>query len=170
MRVIKLLTVVFICSALFSAKEREAEKFQCLPCGLACDDTIYVKDGVCSNCKMALVKSNSITFKNIEPSSICEYIKSHPQIILLDVRTKEEFDEKADPDFGTLKNAVNIPIQVLESRLPEIDVYKNREVIVYCSHSHRSPQAAYLLTQNGFTNVKNMTGGMSAFVNSNCKK
>jgi len=34
---------------------------------------------------------------------------------------------------------------------------------VYCSHSHRSPRASYMLSQNGFKNVTNMLGGMSAW-------
>jgi len=90
--------------------------------------------------------------------------------MLLDVRTKEEFEGQANPDFGTLKNAINIPIQILENKLGDIKKYKNREIIVYCSHSHRSPQASYLLTQNGFTHVINMSGGMSTLEKSDCKK
>jgi len=40
---------------------------------------------------MALVKKSTITFNNIQPEDLCEYIKSHPKAVLLDVRTKEEF-------------------------------------------------------------------------------
>ena len=82
-----------------------------MPCGLDCDKAVFDKAGKCSKCQMELVKSSSIIFKSIKPNSICSYIKSHPKTILLDVRTKEEFEGKADPDFGTLKNAINIPIQ-----------------------------------------------------------
>jgi len=39
--------------------------------------------------------------------------------------------------------------------------YKGQEVIVYCSHSHRSPRASYFLTTHGFKNVKNVSGGVS---------
>jgi rhodanese-related sulfurtransferase len=119
---------------------------------------------------MELVKSSSVTFRSIDPGAICEYLKAHPKTVLLDVRTREEFEGKASPDFGTLKNAINIPIQVLPGKLSEINAYKNREIIVYCSHSHRSPQASYILTQNGFTNVINMSGGMSVLTDSSCKK
>jgi rhodanese-related sulfurtransferase len=69
-----------------------------------------------------------------------------------------------------LKKAINIPIQELESRISEISRYKNQEIIVYCSHSHRSPQASYLLTQNGFKDIINMSGGMSRLTDKNCNK
>lgn len=119
---------------------------------------------------MLLVKISTITFKSIQPSEICSYIKKHPGIVLLDVRTKEEFEGKATPDFGSLQNAINIPVQELESQLASIRSLKKKEIIVYCSHSHRSPQASYLLSQNGFTKIINMAGGMSVMTDNACKK
>jgi rhodanese-related sulfurtransferase len=117
---------------------------------------------------MELVKASAITFKTIQPTAICDYIAKHPEVILLDVRTKEEFDGKAEPNFGTLKNAINIPIQELQQKVATIETYKQKEIIVFCSHSHRSPQASYHLTQNGFTNVTNMVGGMSVLEKGDC--
>jgi rhodanese-related sulfurtransferase len=146
------------------------EQYQCLPCGQDCDAKVYDKAGKCSGCGMELVKKNTINFKTIQPGEICNYINTHPAIVLLDVRTKEEFEGKADPNFGTLKNAINIPIQELANRVPEIESLKNKEIIVFCSHSHRSPRASYLLGQNGFTNVTNMAGGMSVLKDNSCKK
>jgi rhodanese-related sulfurtransferase/DNA-directed RNA polymerase subunit RPC12/RpoP len=151
-----------------SSSEESQESYKCLPCGRDCDNTVYKAPGKCSDCNMQLVKSVSVSFGTIAPDSICGYIASHPNTILLDVRTKNEFEGKADPDFGALTNAINIPIQELERRLPELDQYKTKEIIVYCSHSHRSPQASYLLTQNGFTKVVNMAGGMSELKNREC--
>ena len=66
----------------------------------------------------------------------------HPGVVLLDVRTGDEFNGKAKPDFGRLKNAINIPIQELDKRLSELDQHKGKQIIVYCSHSRRSPQAS----------------------------
>jgi rhodanese-related sulfurtransferase len=69
---------------------------------------------------MDLVDQRSITFKRISPEAICNYIQKHPDVILLDVRTKEEFEGRGDPDFGSLKNAVNVPVQELEARLSSL--------------------------------------------------
>ncbi|MEO6735956.1 MAG: rhodanese-like domain-containing protein [Ginsengibacter sp.] len=144
------------------------EQYQCLPCGQDCDKAEYTEPGKCPHCQMELVKKSNITFKTIQPSEICNYIIEHPGVVLLDVRTKEEFEGKANPNFGTLKNAVNLPIQELESRLSTISSLKEKEIIVYCSHSHRSPQAAYILGKNGFTKIINMAGGMSVMSDSSC--
>jgi rhodanese-related sulfurtransferase len=119
---------------------------------------------------MPLVKKSTVIFKEIAAADICQYIEKHPTAILLDVRTKLEFEGKADPNFGTLQNAINIPIQELESRITELNKYKNKEIVVFCSHSHRSPRASYILTQNGFSKVSNMSGGMSVMNNSSCRK
>lgn len=119
---------------------------------------------------MRLVKRSTIVFKTIQPRNICNYLSRHQGVILLDVRTKEEFEGKAGTDFGTLKNAINVPIQELEASLTGMDSLKGREIIVYCSHSHRSPQASYILSTNGFVNVTNMAGGMSQVKDAPCVK
>lgn len=150
--------------------KQDKELYQCIPCGYDCDKATYEKPGTCEHCKMQLVETSSIAFKSIEPAFICDYIKKHPDAILLDVRTKEEFEGKTNPNFGTLKNAINIPLQELESKLSGIRHFKTKEILVFCSHSHRSPRASYLLTQNGFTNVTNMAGGMSLLAEGECKK
>lgn len=118
---------------------------------------------------MQLVKKSSIVFRSIQPSEVCNYISKHPGTILVDVRTTPEYDGKTDT-FGTLKNAINIPIQELQGRVLELNDFKDKEVIVYCSYSRRSPRASYFLTQNGFTNVINMEGGMSVMSDNSCKK
>ncbi len=169
-KITKFLLLVMVCFCLFSSSKNGNGKYQCLPCGMDCDKAIFDKPGKCSKCHMKLVKSSTVNFKSIEPASICQYLKDHPKTILLDVRTKEEFEGKADPNFGTLKNAINIPIQELENRIAEIKNYKNQTIIVYCSHSHRSPQASYLLTQKGFKNIINMSGGMSLMLDKDCSK
>lgn len=119
---------------------------------------------------MQLVKKSSIKHRSIAAADICDYIKNHPEAILLDVRTKGEFEGKSRPKYGTLKNAINIPIQDLEDKLSTIKNLRDKEILVFCSHSRRSPQAGYLLTQNGFTNVVNMDGGLSVVKDADCQQ
>ena len=150
-------------------KANHPAQYACIPCGYDCDKKIYKNPGTCAHCQMPLVKKSTIVFKTIQPSAICKYIAAHPGVVLLDVRTKEEFEGKANPDFGSLQNAINIPIKELEKRMAELSPFKKKQLIVYCSHSHRSPRASYLLTQNGFSNVANLAGGMSVVVDNACK-
>ncbi|WP_305364063.1 rhodanese-like domain-containing protein [Daejeonella sp.] len=115
------------------------------------------------------MKKSTINFKTIEPSEICNYISRNPKVILLDVRTKDEFEGRAEPRLGRLKNAINLPIQELEAKIALLAAYKEKEIIVYCSRSHRSPRASYILMQNGFKKVTNMAGGMSVMRDNSCK-
>ncbi len=91
-----------------------------MPCGQACDHTLSDTPGICSMCHMRLVDQATVHFKTISPSALAAYVNRHPDVVLLDVRTKEEFEGKADPNYPTLKNAINIPVQELESRLPAL--------------------------------------------------
>jgi rhodanese-related sulfurtransferase/DNA-directed RNA polymerase subunit RPC12/RpoP len=141
--------------------------YVCMPCGSSCDNMLYKKPGFCSHCNMKLVLKKTIKFKEIEPANLCNLMleKGKKNVLLLDVRTQEEFNGTAKEKFGKLAGAINIPVQDLEKRIAELAKYKDKEIVVYCSHSHRSPRASYLLMQNGFTKVTNMQFGMSEWQN-----
>lgn len=142
-------------------------KYVCMPCGRSCDTTVYEKPGSCKSCMMNLVDKATVSIKNIKPETVCDFIAENGKenVILLDVRTPEEFNGTAADKFGRLTGAINIPVQELEKRATELKDYKDKEIIVYCSHSHRSPMASYMLMQHGFTKVTNMELGMSEWHN-----
>jgi len=75
---------------------------------------------------------------------------------LLDVRNPDEYE--AD-NLG----AKLIPLGDLPDRLDEIEDWKNEEVLVHCRSGKRSAMAQQILEQNGFANVRNVTGGMLAW-------
>lgn len=152
-------------SFIFSPWSPTQTEYVCSPCGYSCDDEIHKGPGTCSHCNMPLVKLSSITFKNIGVEDFCQRISINKEVIILDVRSPEEFAGKSKdvPSFGHFKNAINVSINDLENRLSELTRYKNKEVLVYCSHNHRSPRASYILSTHGFKNVKNMSGGVSTF-------
>lgn len=152
---------------------RDTDDHVCIPCGQECDNEIHSGPGKCGSCGMELVKKSTIKFKNINLEEMCKRISANANIVLLDVRTTAEFKGTTNnvPSFGHFKNAININVNELTNRINELSKYKDSEIIVYCSHSHRSPQASYLLGTHGFTNVKNMSGGVSTFpTNSDCLK
>lgn len=133
--------------------------YKCLPCGYDCDTLRFDQPGECPHCKMAKVKAETIRHGNLSASSLC--MSTEKNLIFLDVRTPEEFNGTAEEKFGAIKGAINIPVQELEKRIKELEPYKDKKIIVYCSHSHRSPRASYMLTQQGFQQVYNLEGGMS---------
>jgi len=153
---------------LYAAPVYSDTQYVCLPCGSDCDKTLYTKPGTCTHCNMPLVKKTTVKFKAIAPVALCNFIKNKGKenVVLLDVRTAAEFNGTAPDKFGKLAGAINIPIQELDKRIAELNPYKNKEIVVYCSHSHRSPRASYMLMQKGFTKVTNMELGMSEWTNS----
>jgi rhodanese-related sulfurtransferase len=136
-------------------------QFVCLPCGADCDNTLYDKPGTCTQCHMTLVNKSTVVHKNIQPDALCQM--DGMDLVFLDVRSREEYNGTARDKFGRIRGAINIPVQELETRMKELDPYKNKNIVVYCSHSHRSPRASYLLTQKGFLQITNMQGGMSVW-------
>lgn len=170
----KILLIAFFLTSFYQGLQTKDE-YVCLPCGYACDDKIHSGLGTCEACGMALVKKSSILFTNITLDKLCQRMEANPKAILLDVRSQAEFEGtiKEVPSFGHFKKAINVNVEELEMRLGELSKFKDQEILVYCSHNHRSPRASYLLSTNGFSNVKNMTGGVSTFqtqVNQDCLK
>ncbi|HQQ96586.1 MAG TPA: rhodanese-like domain-containing protein [Cyclobacteriaceae bacterium] len=143
----------------------QKETYICLPCGYDCDKLTHDGPGTCSSCGMELVKSSTIRFKTIDFSDLCKRLEANPNLILLDVRSPEEFGNNNPPveAFGRFKGAINMNVTQLSDRMEELSRYRNAEVIVYCSHSHRSPRASYLLSTHGFRNVSNLSIGVSYF-------
>lgn len=73
---------------------------------------------------------------------------------LIDVRQP---DEHADFNIGGLL----LPLgNIMSMQIEDIEDLKNQEVICYCRSGQRSMQAAMMLETMGFTNVKNLAGGM----------
>jgi rhodanese-related sulfurtransferase len=75
---------------------------------------------------------------------------------LIDVREEYEFDE-----FNI--GAKLIPLGELPDRLEEINAWKEEEILVHCRSGARSGRAKEYLASEGFTNVRNVLGGMLAW-------
>jgi adenylyltransferase/sulfurtransferase len=75
---------------------------------------------------------------------------------LLDVREPHEYDIV---NLG----APQIPVGSIESRLNEIPVAKDAEIVVHCKSGARSQKASLALKAAGFTNVHNLAGGILAW-------
>ena len=79
------------------------------------------------------------------------------ELHLVDVR--EPF-ENAEFNIG----GILLPLgEIRAMQTDEIDDLKDKEVILYCRSGNRSGQAAMFLESMGFTNTKNLVGGMVAW-------
>ncbi len=77
--------------------------------------------------------------------------------LVLDVREPQEFQT------GHIARAVNIPLGQVAARAQELKKYKDKPVIVVCASGARSARAASLLHKEGFTDVRNLAGGIKAW-------
>ena len=75
---------------------------------------------------------------------------------VLDVREPHEY---AIVNLG----APLIPVGQIGQRLSEIPVGRDEEIVVHCKTGGRSQKAALELKAAGFTNVKNLAGGIAAW-------
>lgn len=94
----------------------------------------------CNETKAKIVEP---TYRTITGSSAIDFVNDGA--ILLDVRTKEEYDDQHLPD------AVNIPLDQIQDG--KIDLGKNKTIIVYCKSGARSKVASQTLLELGFNNV-----------------
>lgn len=77
--------------------------------------------------------------------------------VILDVRTPEEFAE------GRLTGAVLLPVAELSRRVNELPKDKRTPVLVYCAAGSRSQDACRFLTEQGYTSVHDLKGGITAW-------
>ncbi len=93
------------------------------------------------------------TIKQYSPVELSQQLKKNRNILLLDVRTKDEHKS------GSIKNSLHIPLAEIKSRSEELLKYKEKEIVCYCRTGNRSLSAAAKLKKNGF-NVANLKGGI----------
>ncbi|PWB50384.1 MAG: rhodanese-like domain-containing protein [Candidatus Methanoperedenaceae archaeon] len=84
------------------------------------------------------------------------------EVFILDVRTQEEY-ASGHINGSTLLAVQDIPEQELAEKSKEIP--KDRKILVYCKSGRRSAQASAILARNGFTEVYNMKGGITEWMN-----
>ena len=96
--------------------------------------------------------------QNISPEEVKQRLDSGEKLHLIDVR---EPSENAEFNIGGLL----LPVGMIQAmQIEEIEDLKDEEVILYCRSGNRSGIAAMTLDQMGFTNTKNLTGGMLAWL------
>jgi len=106
----------------------------------------------------------SSQIKNISVDEAKEKL-SDPNVQFIDVRDKSSFES------GTIGNAINLERGLLEFYLAdgsplENDMFKNnpeKEYVVFCGLGGQSTLASKTMQDMGLKNVKNLTGGMTAW-------
>ena len=105
--------------------------------------------------------------KQIPSGEIKDCIKNNPKSILLDVRTKEEWDQIGKPDgdkIGLTTYFLSFQFQgriINENFVEEfknLNIGKDCQVLIMCGSGNRSQRAAELLIKEGY-NCSNVSDG-----------
>lgn len=96
---------------------------------------------------------------SVEQLAIALQTQSPENLQLIDVREPQEVETAAIDGF------TNLPLSQYEQWAEQIhnQFDAEKETFVLCHHGVRSAQMCYWLNQQGFTNVKNVIGGIDAY-------
>jgi rhodanese-related sulfurtransferase len=104
----------------------------------------------CSNGSESAMNLDSVAFKAKT---------QEPGVVILDVRTKEEFEE------GHIANAININVEsdTFLSEIAKLD--KSKTYAVYCRSGRRSADAVAKMSNEEFISLANLNGGVIDWAN-----
>lgn len=102
--------------------------------------------------------NDNIASHEISPGDVVKKVRANEDVVLLDVRTLEEYEEVH------LEDALLLPVQELsQEALTGIGLgegMKDKEIILYCRSGARSQTAYNIMESLGYTNIKSVAGGM----------
>ncbi len=98
----------------------------------------------------------SVSYGDVSVQQASELIKAKPDLVILDVRTQQEYSE------GHLKGSILIPVDELATRLSELS--KEKEILVYCRTGNRSRTAVNILTAAGYQKIFHMKDGITGWI------
>ncbi len=96
-------------------------------------------------------ETESAGFEEISPEEAKELI-GEANVVLLDVRTQEEYDE------GHIEGAVLLPYDAITADSAGLPADKDATIIIYCRSGRRSAIAAETLLGLGYTRVYDLGG------------
>ena len=89
---------------------------------------------------------------NITAEEAKKFMDSEEGCIILDVRTREEYDQ------GHIPGAILIPDTEIEAKAADLLPDKDQLILVYCRSGRRSKLAAQSLADLGYTNIREFGG------------
>lgn len=91
----------------------------------------------------------------ISPKELKTRLDKGDNLVLLDVREDWEYS------LAKIDGSILVPLGTLPQSLTRLN--RESEIIAICHHGMRSADATNFLLQQGFSNVKNLVGGIDAW-------
>jgi glyoxylase-like metal-dependent hydrolase (beta-lactamase superfamily II)/rhodanese-related sulfurtransferase len=95
----------------------------------------------------------------ISVDELSDLIQKEPTLQVLDVRRPAEYES------GHVPRATTIPLSNLKEKLSDLELDPSQRTAVICAGGYRSSAATSILQQQGFSNLLNVTGGTTAWIN-----
>lgn len=105
----------------------------------------------------AYLSSLPADFETVAGKTLNAKLQSGENVLVVDVRNPDEF--KA----GHIEGALNVPIRTLAQNLNKLPADKAAPIAVVCKSGIRAAYGTMTLRLMGYTNVKDVVGGMLAW-------
>ncbi len=122
--------------------------------------SLVLSFGMLSGCR-AFRNRERPPFRKIKPSVAFEVLRDNPDILILDLRTRQEFLG----DTGHIYSARNIPLERLPERILEIAPFRDDTFLVYCRENDScGEEGMAILISSGFDNAILVDGGIDGWI------
>lgn len=93
----------------------------------------------------------------ISATELKDRLDNGEDLVILDIREPHELH------IAKLDNTVHIPLGQIAERLPELEQFKEKDIVVYCRTGKRSAQCTEFLRAKGLDRTFNLIGGIHAW-------
>lgn len=93
----------------------------------------------------------------ISVTELKELRSNNTNHLLIDVREQDEYDA------GHIDGSILIPKATITNKIAEVAPDKGQLIVLHCAAGRRSDLCADALLGMGYTNVKSLTGGFTAW-------
>lgn len=97
--------------------------------------------------------------KEVDYCKAKQMLMQNPNAILLDVRSKQEYEE------GHLSGSIPLCLYDICKQAGQVIPNKEQTIITYCSSGSRSKEAQEMLETMGYEDVYNLKGGLEEINN-----
>jgi glyoxylase-like metal-dependent hydrolase (beta-lactamase superfamily II)/rhodanese-related sulfurtransferase len=134
---------------------RSAEEYIDIMNNLNLPDPKMMDVAVPNNLKLGIDFNRQKVNNGIEPDEFNK-IKKDPNSLLIDLREDIEIEKE-----GKLNNSVIVPFPQMHEYIDKNkNMLKNKKILFYCAHGHRSTLAVQISKSYNFTNCCHLIGGL----------
>jgi rhodanese-related sulfurtransferase len=130
--------------------------------------TVVNESGIASFPYKNKVLLTNLNYTNIASTDAYELIKTTPDLVIIDIRTEQEFasgDSVQANNIGRLKNAINIPQGIFAEKIDSWHIPKTSPILLYDLHGYNSMDVVDILREKGYSRIYNLYEGLEIFIN-----